>query len=37
MSQKLPKSGSEWVEDASQFNDLTKSYNEENDEGYILS
>ena len=37
MSQKLPVTKFEWIEDTSQFNgDFLKSYNEESDEGYFL-
>ena len=37
MSQKLPVSNFEWIEDNSQFNEiLKKNYNEESDEGYFL-
>ena len=37
MQQKLPVNNFEWIEDTSQFNeDFIKSYNEHNDEGYLL-
>ena len=37
MSQKLPVKNFEWIEDISQFNEVSiKSYNEESDEGYFL-
>ena len=37
MSQKLPVSKFEWIEDTFQFNEVfIKNYNEESDEGYFL-
>ena len=37
ISQKLPKTNFEWIEDTFQFNeDFTKNYNEESDKGYFL-
>ena len=37
MSQQLPVSNFEWIEDTSKFNeDLIKSHNKENDEEYFL-
>ena len=37
MSQKLPVSHFEWIEETFQFNrDFRKNYNEESDEGYFL-
>ena len=36
MSRKLPVNNFDWIKDTSQFNeDFMKSYNEENDEGYL--
>ena len=37
MSQKLPVSNFEWIEETFQFKrDFRKNYNEESDEGYFL-
>ena len=37
MSQKLPVSKFEWIEDTFQFNEVfIKNYNEESDEGFFL-
>ena len=36
MSQKLPVYDIKWVENAFQFNDFTKSYNDGSNEGYFL-
>ena len=37
MSQNIPVNNSEWIKDASQFNeDFIKNYNGETDEGYFL-
>ena len=36
MSQNRSVNNFEWIEDTSQFNDFTKHYNEESDDGYFL-
>ena len=37
MPEKLPYASARWIKNTSQFNeDLIKSYNEDNDEGYFL-